>query len=98
MIKKIDAIMSLVPTAEVVVRDDQVEWHNPSIAPVTEEQIVAEIARLEAEYQAKQYQRQRVLEYPPISDQLDMLYHDRINNTDTWMEAVQAVKNKYPKS
>ena len=40
----------------------------------------------------------RAMEYPPLADQLDMIYHDRINNTDTWMEAIQAVKNKYPKS
>lgn len=44
------------------------------------------------------YKQQRAFEYPSLPEQLDMLYHDRINNTDTWMEAIQAVKNKYPKS
>jgi len=33
-----------------------------------------------------------------IENILDAAYHDRINSTDTWMEAIQAVKNKYPKS
>jgi len=48
--------------------------------------------------ESKQYKQQRAVEYPPLAEQLDMLYHDRINSTDTWMEAIQAVKNKYPKS
>ena len=47
---------------------------------------------------ADQYKQDRVKEYPPLAEQLDMLYHDRINSTDTWMEAIQAVKTKYPKS
>ena len=44
------------------------------------------------------YKQRRVFEYPALAEQLDMLYHDRINSTDTWMEAIQAVKTKYPKS
>lgn len=44
------------------------------------------------------YQRDRASEYPSLADQLDMLYHDKINNTNTWLDAIQAVKNKYPKS
>ena len=55
-------------------------------------------AVIEAYIAANQYKQQRAVEYPPLADQLDMLYHDRINSTDTWMEAIQAVKNKYPKS
>ncbi len=46
----IDAILSLVPGAEVVVRGDgpdaEIEWHSPSVAPVTREQIDAELERL----------------------------------------------------
>lgn len=53
---------------------------------------------IEAYIDAHAYIEKRKMEYPPLADQLDMLYHDRINNTDTWMEAIQAVKNKYPKS
>ncbi len=47
MITKLDAILSLVPGAQVSVTDnDFVEWVNPKIAPVTEEQIQNEITRL----------------------------------------------------
>lgn len=96
MIEKINAILSLVPNAEVVVRDnDVVEWINPTIAPVTDEEIDAEIARLQADYEAKQYQRDRAKEYPPLPDQLDYIYH---NGVDAWKkDMIDPVKNKYPK-
>jgi hypothetical protein len=48
----ITAILSLVPNAQVsVIGDDvnQVTWYKPSVAPVTNEQILAEQARLEAQ-------------------------------------------------
>lgn len=94
-VTKLQAILSLVPGAEVTVRGEEVEWINPSVAPVTESQIATEIARLQAEYDAKEYQRKRAVEYPSIADQLDKIFHDGI---DEWKETIQAVKDKYPKS
>ena len=94
-VTKLQAILSLVPGAEVTVRGEEVEWINPSVAPVTESQIATEIARLQAEYNAKEYQRKRAVEYPSIADQLDTLFHEGI---DGWKETIQAVKDKYPKS
>ena len=44
------------------------------------------------------YKFSRASEYPAIGDQLDMLYHDKVNGTSTWQDAIQAVKDKYPKS
>jgi len=41
------------------------------------------------------YKRQRAAEYPSIPDQLDLLYH---GGMDAWKTAIQAVKDKYPKS
>lgn len=97
MITKINAILSLVPNAQVVVRGDEVEWHSPSTAPVTDAQIDAEIARLQADYDAKQYQRDRAKAYPSIQEQLDMQYWDAINGTTTWQDAINAVKTAHPK-
>jgi hypothetical protein len=96
MIEKIHAIISLVPNAEVVVRDnDIVEWISPSVAPITDKEINDEILRLQDEYNAKQYQRNRAQEYPAIADQLDYIYH---NGIDAWKEdMIDPVKNKYPK-
>ena len=61
-------------------------------------EVIYNKAAAEAYAAARAYKQQRAVEYPPLAEQLDMLYHDRINSTDTWMEAIQAVKNKYPKS
>jgi hypothetical protein len=36
--------------------------------------------------------------YPSIADQLDMQYHDGVDSTTTWADAIAAVKTKYPKS
>jgi hypothetical protein len=47
----VDAVLSLVPDAQVVVRGDVVEWLEPAIAPVTDEQIAAELASLTADYE-----------------------------------------------
>jgi len=35
--------------------------------------------------------------YPSIGDQLDMQYHDLVDSTTTWADAIAAVKSKYPK-
>ena len=44
-----------------------------------------------------EYQYKRADEYPTIQDQLDMQYHDLINDTTTWKDAIKVVKDKYPK-
>lgn len=95
-ISKIDAILSLSPGAEVVVRGDVVEWIKPSTAPVTDAQINTELARLQAVYEAKQYQRDRASEYPAIGDQLDALWKGGVA-AEEMLAIVQAVKDKYPK-
>ena len=61
--------------------------------PPTDDALNAEIDRLEAEYNANQYQRDRALAYDSISDQLDQIYHDM----DGWKAKIKAVKDKYPK-
>ena len=35
--------------------------------------------------------------YPSVENQLDMMYHDRIDGSTTWRDAITAVKNKYRK-
>lgn len=99
MITKIDAILSLVPNSEFAIRGDEIEWHVPSTAPVTEEQIATELARLQAEYEANEYQRLR--KYPTIGDQLDMLWHaidtNSLNKTSDFYTAIKAVKDAHPK-
>jgi uncharacterized small protein (DUF1192 family) len=95
MITKADALQSLRPDAEWVLRGDDLEWLDTKQTQPTEAEIQAEIARLEADYAAKEYQRQRAAEYPSIVDQLDLLYH---GGMDAWKSAIQAVKDRYPKT
>ncbi len=59
--------------------------------------IDAEITRLQAEYDAQEYARDRADAYPSIGDQLDMQYHDQLNGTTTWKDAIAKVKADYPK-
>ena len=79
------------------------EW-NLSIAKPTAEQIASyETAalQLQTDYDAKQYQRDRI--YPSIGDQLDLLWHsiDRDGELKSkyydFYEAIKAVKVKNPK-
>ena len=36
--------------------------------------------------------------YPSIQDQLDMMYHDQVDGTTTWKDAIAQVKADNPKS
>ena len=61
----------------------------------TEEQIQSKKSELQADYDSKQYQRER--QYPSIQEQLDMQYWDRKNGTKTWEESIDKVKADNPK-
>ena len=41
------------------------------------------------------YTEARKVEYPPIEDQLDKIYH---NGIDAWKADIKAIKDKYPKT
>jgi hypothetical protein len=95
----IKAIQKINPTAQVSVSGEDINtitWHNGT-APIAKELILAKVAELQAEYEANQYQRNRAKAYPTIQEQLDMQYWDKINGTNNWQDAINAVKAKYPK-
>ena len=71
------------------------EWSGPVPRP-SKAQLDAELARLQAEYDALEYQRLREPEYPPIKDQLDALWKGG-DALDAMKAQVLAVKAKYPK-
>jgi hypothetical protein len=76
---------------------DALVWKSTIISKPSEQELLLEIIKLQAEYDAKQYQRDRAPEYPTMQEQLDMQYWDAINGTTTWQDAINAVKAKYPK-
>jgi len=100
----IKAILKINPNAEVSVNADdinQINWHNGT-TPIPKADIEAKMVEVQAEYDAKQYQRDRV--YPSIGDQLDMLWHSIDQNPKLkseyfeFYEAIKAVKVKNPKN
>ena len=64
--------------------------------PPTEKAVTDKLAELEADYDAKEYQRKRQPEYPEIGDQLDALYHAGVFPAEM-TATLKAVKDKYPK-
>jgi len=72
-------------------------WHDGNPTNITNEQILAKQAELQADYDAKQFQRDRKDKYPEIGDQMDMIYHDQVDGTTTFKDAIKAVKDDNPK-
>ena len=95
----IEAILKINPNAQVSVNADdinQITWLNGT-TPIPANEILAKQQELIAEYNAKQYQRDRAKDYPSIQEQLDMQYWDKVNNTNNWQTKVNEIKVKYPK-
>ena len=92
------AIANLTEGANWSLTDNILMWgvDNTQTQP-TDTEIDAEVTRLQAEYDANQYQRDRAEAYPSLQDQADMQFHDLANGTTTWLDAIQAVKDAYPK-
>jgi len=97
----IDAIKAINSNAEATVYGTNIdtctiEW-NDGTTPISKENIKTKITELQTAYDAKQYQRNRVKEYPSIQEQLDMQYWDNVNGTTTWKDAIAKVKSDNPK-
>ncbi len=106
MIKVTEAIKTINPNAQYTITGSDletctIEWHNGT-TPIPKADIKAKMVEVQAEYDANQYQRDRV--YPSIGDQLDMLWHSIDQNPTLkseyfeFYEAIKAVKVKHPKN
>ena len=92
------AILAIKSDAQVSVNAEdinQITWHDDNPTNITNQQILDKQVELKADYDAKQYQRDRAKEYPSIVDQLDDIYHNGIN---AWKATIKVTKDKYPKS
>jgi hypothetical protein len=83
-----DAIYALYP--QVVIIDDGAGAFDKDGNKVEIDQ-----AAVDAWVDPNLYQQKRAREYPSFADQFDLLYH---GGYDAWKTAIDAVKNKYPKS
>jgi hypothetical protein len=97
MITTADALQSLKPNAEWVLRGDELEWLDTTQTEPTQSEIDAEIARLQAEYDSQEYARNRATEYPPMEDYLDGIVKGDTAQVDKYIADCLAVKDKYPK-
>ena len=95
MIDRFKAIHSLVG-GSIAGTETEVEYIDGQTPP-TEEAIQAKLKELQADYDAKKYQRDRASAFPSIQEQLDMQYWDAVNGTKKWQEAVAKVKTDNPK-
>ena len=95
-----EALQSLTPEAQWSLNGDQysgLTWLSEDIEQPTEEALLTEAARLEAEYAALEYQRLRAPEYPSITDYIDGVVKGDQAQIDKYIADCLAVKAKYPK-
>ena len=89
-----EALYNLSSDAEWELQDGKIKQWFKGERP-TEAEIDAEIIRLQAEYDATQYQRDREAEYPSVQELVVALYD---TDDKSAIEAKRAeVKKKYPK-
>ena len=81
-----DAIYTLNPSV-VTIRGDVAYDANDNI-------VEYDVAAVQAYIDANAYKEKRAAEYPPITEQLDKIFHDGI---EEWKKEIQAIKDKYPK-
>ena len=99
------AIYSLCPGAEFIIEDenyDTIKWLIPPTNIPTLDELYLELDKIEQEEIKKLYKKQRIMEYPPLQEQLDMLWHMMDDNIipgkgSQWYNTILSVKEKYPK-
>ena len=92
---RINAILEIKPDAEVSqMIDGSLVWHDGNPTNITDEQIATKLTELQADYDAKEYQRKREREYPSLQDCIHAILDDDLDNLQALR---QAVKEKYPK-
>jgi hypothetical protein len=94
------ALLNLRPNSSWDLIGDEysgIVWKDETQNQPTLEEINTEIARLQAEYNATEYQRLRAKEYPAITDYLDGIVKGDNAQVQAYIDACLAVKAKYPK-
>ena len=93
-----EAIKSLAPGASFGIYDNdlaRINWQDESISQPSDADIETELVRLQAEYDAQEYARNRQAEFPSIQDLVVALYD---TDDKSAVEAKRAAVNlKYPK-
>ena len=96
MIDTTNALLSLKPNAEWVLRGDVLEWLDSEQTEPTALELSNEVTRLQAVYDSQLYARTRKAKYD-LLNQDEMRYDDLVNNTTTWRDGIAAIKTAHPK-
>jgi uncharacterized protein YqiB (DUF1249 family) len=96
MITTVDALQSLKPKAEWILRGDVLEWHDAVQTEPTQSELDAEVTRLQAEYDSQEYARNRKAEYDQLN-QFEMQFDDDRDGTTTWVDTINEIKGRHPK-
>ena len=99
------ALQSLRPGASWRIHNEdysRLEWLEPPVyeggqKKPTEEEVTAEVARLQKEWEDTEYQRLRAAEYPDFKEYLDGIVKGDAEQIQAYIDACLAVKTKYPK-
>tara|TARA_R100000458_G_scaffold58511_1_gene66698 strand:- start:549 stop:854 length:306 start_codon:yes stop_codon:yes gene_type:complete len=94
-----DAILALEPTAQFSVTSenlDKIEWFSDDVTQPSKSAIQTKLDELQAEYDGKEWERNRQSEYPGLLDCIHALLDGGDTLTDL-QAARQVVKDKYPK-
>ena len=96
MISNNEAIVSLRPTSGFGVIEGVFTWLDPNTTAPTSSEIAAEVTRLQAAYDSQAYSRSRATAYAALN-QFEMQFDDAANSTTTWVDAINAIKQEFPK-
>ena len=91
---RLQAVINLVG-GQVSWYDGEVSLNDGQTLP-SEEVIQSELTKLQAEYDAQEYARNRKIEYDALN-QFELISDDAVNGTTTHKDAIAAIKTKYPK-
>ena len=93
---KIDALRSLRPDSEWVLRGDVLEWMDSSQTEPTEAEIETELARLIAEQPRKEAEQSRAAAYRSEADPLFFKSMRGEATTAEWTAKVAEIKARFP--
>jgi len=93
---KINALQSLRPGAEWVLRGDELEWLSPDIPQPTEAEIQAKLDRLIADQPRKEAQAARAAAYAAEADPLFFKAQRGEATIEEWQSTVADIRARFP--
>ena len=90
------AIRNIYPTVVSISGDSEAWDENGDVVVLDESAITTEETRLQTEYDAQEYARNRKAEYDQLN-QFEMQFDDDRDGTTTWVDTINEIKGRHPK-